>query len=426
MGLWGDIVGFFDTIGRWLVDAIVGGLTWLKDTLAALRGEVTKALVASMSNPWGAFWTILSITITTVAIQAIYDALKKQALWIAVETFFTNLGNLILDVTKFLHLDTILMLSALSDTFITDFHNALLPIYKAFSDLSVELEMDASFILVFAETNRAILHAYNSILPGGGLKAELAYSEGLATWLSGLKTKLAYYVTNPQAIWLDMASIIAQSRAKEADDNAVKLWAAIDFSSKWIVSSGESLITLVRELDLSIGKLPKEIQDSIKLWWTPMKKDFDDFVKLTWDPFHSSYTDFTTAVNDAFMKLGIDIKGIEATIKNPIDFLRMILLWPEKERDQSLDDLDDLIKKAEMERNQTFIESATEIYAPLGDKSLLLPVKPPEPQKVTRVDLPDTVEITETASAYESPFELAIIGESRTPGSESSWYIGVA
>ncbi len=414
----------FAQMAQGMVDGIVAGLVWLKEQLAYLRGELTKALVNAMADPMSASLTIVGVLLVTIALQVLYDTLKKNAIFMAISTFLLKVGDIVTTLTQTLHLDAILVLASLSDAFIETFHNSLLPIYKAFSDLAAELERDTSFITVFAETNRALLYAAYSFVPNGEIKAELEYARGMANWLGGIKEKLGDYIANPESIFLDMGLAIASTRTEEEGKTAANLWAGIDASANWIRDKGEVLIGLVADLDRIQKDLPQEVQDAIAVWFLPLQKRLDDFIIQRWNPFFARYNNFASVVTGYFAATGLDIKRIQAKLRNPVDFLYLLFGLPDAEKKASLSHLNDLNRLASQGDNGPSIESIGPMIAPMLDPLAFmpypLPVPPGEPEAVQAAS---TIPI-EQIRLYSNPWSIPMIGEHHAKGANASWYVG--
>lgn len=342
MGFFADIGNFFNTLGENIVNFIVSGAEWVKTQLRNLRAAMIVALQQAMSNPWSAIFTILGVLLAQVVLQQLFDALKKIEIVAKITAFIANVGNIVKNLASALMLDTIFSLVQIGALLSDGFYAKLARVYGALGDVALELDLDLNFITAYAETNRSVLYALHAVSGNSWLKAESDYAEGLSTFLEGLSSKLGDYARDPAQIFMDMQKAIIVERLGATEEAVGKVWAAIDESADWIRDTGNTMFEALKGVEAAMGRLPQEVQDTIQVWYAPMRERLDTFIRDQWDVFWRDYQSAEAIIDDNFRRHGMDIDYLQQQIQNPIEMLRSILHKPEAERAQALADLDEV------------------------------------------------------------------------------------
>ena len=315
-----------------LVNAFVAGVEGIRLTLVNLRMSLTRAVADYAVKPVRAAIAIAAIIAATVALNAIYTAVKGNAEAMIVVAFLQGLWKTVLTIGSFFQVDTIITLIRLGDMFIDSFHVELAKIYTALGALSGELSKDMSFIMVFTETSRAIMHTAYAISGNAWLKGEVAFADSMAGWLGGLKDKFDSYMRNPEQIFIDIQRSVSAAAKAELDDRVAGIFAAIDLVADTARKTGDEIISLLDELDRIKKNAPDEIQAAMDIWYKPFREDYDKFINDRWDPFWAKTDQAMEIVSDLIEAHGIDIEEIKKTIKTPYDFFMVIFGLPTQEQ----------------------------------------------------------------------------------------------
>ncbi len=373
-----DVGTTWEKLGTDIVNGLTNGLAWINAQLKYWHGVVVQSIASAAGDPWRFLGIILTGLFIQIILGLVADNIKLLKPLESFARLLDTSGRLVRSIASFVRLDLIFLSLSLADTLVSKFHEALAGLYKEIGELSETISGSVSFILGFAEVNRALLHAAYDFLPNGFLKAEQAYAEGLLLWLSNLKDRLGKYTENPSSIFLDMAIEISKNYARDNNEEIKNLWAGLSLATTWIVEKGASLITTVTDIQKAVDGMPQEIQEAIKPWYEPLKAQFDDFKKNYWEPFKSQYDAAIDQIEETLNAQGKSIKEIQDTLKSPADFLLLIGLMSEEERD------DQLVKMAAVQKaiswkwdeidNPKLKESATEIVNILSASTEKLPL----------------------------------------------------
>lgn len=311
-----------------LIDAFVSGVEGLRLTLVNLRMALTRAVAEYATKPVRTVIAVGAIVAAMVLMNVIYGAVKASAEAMVVVTFLEGLWKTILTIGSFFQVDTIIALIRLGDMFIDSFHVELAKIYTALGALSGELSKDMSFIMVFTETSRAIMHTAYAISGNAWLKGEVAFADSMSAWLSGLKDKFDSYMRNPEQIFLDIQKSVSAAAKVELDDRVAGIFAAIDLVADTARKTGDEIIDLLDELDRIKKNAPAEIQAAMDVWYKPFREDYEKFLKDKWGPFWEKTDKAIGIVEDLIVAHGIDIEEIKRTIETPYDFFMVIFGLP--------------------------------------------------------------------------------------------------
>lgn len=321
-----------------IVGFITGGLDAVKNALAKTRATMVKAIADYATTPLRAGVVLVSALAVSIALGALYEYLKTFAEVKALVAFIEGIANTIAVLGSFFQVDIMITLMQLGYEFLPEFHKNMAKIYESLGALSSELSKDVSFITVFTESARAILHAGYALTNNGFILAELKFAEGMSNWLGGVRDRLEKYVDDPSLIFTDIQKAIATAAKDETDKQLAKIWSGLDFVKEGIRKSGDEIIELLNALDKIQKDSPQEIQDAIKVWYEPFRKDFDKFLDEKWNPFWESTNKAFDIITQLFTAHDISIKELEAKIKSPSDLFKALFLLPENESKAAIND----------------------------------------------------------------------------------------
>jgi hypothetical protein len=374
------------------------GITWIKDQLTAARITIIQNLALILKKPWQALTALVGAVLLSIAMQILYDYLLSIG-WIkAIISFLNGMGKLIGSVLNFMQVDTLIALARLGAIFNDKWAAALTSIYDSLGALSEELGRGWSFISAFAEIDRSILYSAYSLSGNAWIESQAAYAKGLTDWMATINSKITAYMKDPNLIFSDLQSSIAAAHVGESDKAVGNILAAIDKVTSWVQDSGETLITMVDEIDAAVKAMPYEIQEAISSYYVPFRAAFDSFVKDQWEPFNEKYEETKGIILDSFNAMDIDIQAIEDKIKSPADWLATILSQNTDEKTESLRKLKEIndAASAESYKNNTDALNASidampviditgtpsvekEPFVPSAFSSIVLPELPPMP-----------------------------------------------
>lgn len=349
-----------------VVNAITAGIKWVRQKYREFKVWVAEGLIKALEKGWTAALTIAGLVTASIVVGYVYEIMMRNAIVVAVKTFLTNLATSVKSIAAIMQVDLIITLVNLSVLLNRKLYEKLAPLYEELGSLAEELELDLSYFNVFLEVDRSILFATYQFTNAGFLKADAEYAEGLSTWLSKLRGRLAEYATDPQKIFTDIQGEIAAQRIKDANAETARIWAAINFAGNWVRGKGAVLLDLVDDLDRKVGKLPQEIQDAIAPWWDELKEKVDAFERDTWGPFWERYKSFEELVDEQFLAYGMDIAELKRRIDDPIDWLRSLMALPEDEKATLSDTLNDFLRlPRESTEDETRAEAVPALLAAL-------------------------------------------------------------
>jgi len=331
-----------------LVDHFVKGVETIRLALANLRVKLTNAIADYATKPIRAALAIAAIVAAMIAMNAIYTAVKANAAAMAIVTFFQGLGATLKSLAAFFQVDTIITLVRLGDVFLSGFHVQLARIYDALGSLSGELGKDMSFIMVFTETGRALLHTAYALSGNSWIRGEAEFADTMSTWLSGLKGKYDAYMRDPEKIFVDIQAAVSKASREELDNRMGEVFAAISAAADSAEKAGGEIIKLIDELDKIKKSAPEEIQAAMDVWYLPFRADYDRFIADKWVPFWETTDKAIGIVSDQIEAHGIDIEALKRKIKTPYDFFAMIFDLPTAE------------ERAELERTRAIMLSVLE------------------------------------------------------------------
>ena len=311
-----------------LIDTFVKGVEAVRLTLVDLRMALTNAVASYAEHPVKAVLAVAGIVAAMVLMQAIYAAVRGNAEAMIVVAFLEGLWKTILTIGSFFQVDTIITLIRLGDMFIDSFHAEIARVYEALGSLSSELSKDMSFVMVFTEASRAIIHSAYAISGNSYLKGEVEFANGMSAWLGGLKDKFDSYMRSPENIFVDIAKTIGEAGKTEADERLGDIVASIDLVAEGTRKAGEEIISLLNNLDEIKRNAPIEIQEAMDVWYKPFREDFDRFIEERWEPFWDKTDKAMAIVTDFLLAHDIDIEAIKETIKTPYDFFMVIFGLP--------------------------------------------------------------------------------------------------
>lgn len=323
----GGIVGF-----------ITGGINAVKDALTRVRMSLINAVADFATTPVRAGIVILGAVTASIVLQIIFDILKKNAVFMTVVTFLQSIGKIITSLGSFFQVDVLITLMQLGYAFLPEFHENLAKIYEALGALSEEIGKDASFIMVFSEVARAILHSAYALTKNGWVLSEMKFAEGMSAWLGGIKTKMNAYMQDPSKIFTDIQASVAAAAQSESDTRIAEIWAGIDLVKDGIKSAGDEIISLLDELDRIKKDAPQEIQDAMAVWYVPFRADFDKFLSENWGPFWTATEKNMEIVARLISDHGLSIEEIQKRIKSPADLFRVMFNLPEAKKAAAVDD----------------------------------------------------------------------------------------
>jgi len=428
MGWLADIGNWIKSIGTMILDGIIAVADWLAAKIAALRGAMIQALMTASAHPWGAILTIAGMVIVQIALQGIYDQLKKLAAVQKVIATLAAIGETIRNVMAWCHIDLILTFMTIRALLDAGYYEQLAKVYVSLGNLSEELALGFNFITSFLEVGRSMIHTTYAIFGGSASQAEADFSSALVIFLRGLTDKLAGYASDPESIFTDIQAAIAAVRTDASAERFAAAEAAIDKAADWINTSGAAVIALVDEIEVKLAGMPAEFQEEVRKWFDPMKKSLDDFVSLQWDPFWTKYNEVQGLIEAHFLRHDIDIQAIQDTLNTPVDMLRAVLMLPEEIRAEALADLDELVATAPATEILPVIESLTTAFAPLIAEGIALldnpplPVVPEEVVRVFFVKLPPGPTAIEEPALEETGADPYLPGGQKADG--RSWYVG--
>jgi hypothetical protein len=321
--------------GTWnavsLVDRFVTNVEAFTIWLAGKRADLVLRITANMSSPVGAVAAVLAFVAFQIAVGPIWAAAQATVTYIKAMAFIASIGTIIKTIGTIFQVDTIIMLVQLGDLFIDAFHVQLARIYKALGSLSQELSLEMSYIMVFTESSRAIIHTANVLSGNSFLSSEVDYADALSVFLSGIQGKYKDYAMYPEHIFVDVQKSIAGFRKTEADEKLAGIWAAIDFVTDKARSSGDEIISLLAALDTIKKNAPKDMQDAIDVWYVPFRADYEKFLKDNYYPFWEK-TDSAIRIVEANIRAhSIDIEALQKKILTPYDFFALLFNLPDAE-----------------------------------------------------------------------------------------------
>jgi len=188
-----------------------------------------------------------------------------------------------------------------------------------------------SYIMVFTESSRAIIHSANVLSGNSFLKSEVDFADALSLWLSGVQGKYKEYAMYPDHIFTDVQKSIASFRKTEADEKLAGIMAAIAFVTDKARASGDEIISLIAELDGIKKNAPKDMQDAIDKWYIPFRTDYEKFLKDNYYPFWDKTDQAIRIIETNVRAHGLDIEELQKKIKTPYDFFAMIFGLPTEE-----------------------------------------------------------------------------------------------
>ncbi len=315
-----------------IVGAITNGIKWVRQKYREFKVWIAEQLIAALSKGWTAALTIVGLVTASIVVGFVWDILKNNAIVVAVKSFIVGIADTVKRIAAIMQLDLIMAVVNLGVLVNKQLYAQLAPLYEELGSFAEELDLDVSYISTFIEVDRAILQASYSLTNMGWLESSKQFTLGLGDWLGRLRGRLGEYAADPRKIFLDIQNEIAAERVKSSQEELGKIWAALDFAGDWIQDKGTVVISLVGTIDAQVKRLPQEMQDAIRPWWTDAVKRLDDFRANVWGPFWKDYTTFTDGVEDIFLMYGTDIAAIQRRIDDPIDWLRMLLAMPEDEQ----------------------------------------------------------------------------------------------
>lgn len=315
-----------------VVGAITNGVKWVRQKYREFKVWVADNLIKALEKGWTAALTIAGLIAASVITGYIWQIMKENAIFVAVQKFVTTIADAAKRFAAFMQLDLILAVVNLGILVNEKLYEELAPLYEELGNFAEELELDMSYISTFLEVDRAILQASYSLTNMGWLKASTEYASGLSTWLGKLRKRLAEYAADPRKIFTDIQKEIAAERIEAANEEIGKIWAAIDAAGEWIEKKGEIALELVDKIDAQVRKLPQEMQDAIEPWWKDAVSRVDKFREETWDPFWTSYNRFAEGVEDVFLSYGADIEYLKRQITDPASWVRSLLAMPKAEQ----------------------------------------------------------------------------------------------
>lgn len=389
-----------------LIDAFIAGVEGIRLTLVNLRLALTNAIADYAVHPWLAAITVAGIIAAMIAMNAIYMAVKGNAEAMAVIAFLQGVWQTVLTIGSFFQVDTLITLIRLGDLLIDSFHVELAKIYTALGSLSSELSKDMSFVMVFTETARAIMHSAYAISNNSWLKGEVAFADSMSVWLGGLKDKFDAYMRNPEQIFIDIQHSISAAAKTESDTQLGNIYAAIDIVADTAKATVDETTKLIDEIDRIKKNAPKEIQDAIDVWYVPFHDEYDRFIDEKWDPWWEKTDSAMGIVADLIKSHDIDIEKIKLTIKTPYDLFMVLFGLPTE------------AQAAEIERTRNImlklLEDTTVDADSFGNAHRAALAASADPLEV--VYLP--------AGPSYTPSESYRIPESPPPDQYDSWYRG--
>lgn len=389
-----------------LIDAFIAGVEGIRLTLVDLRLSLTKAIADYAVHPWLAAITVAGIIAAMIAMNAIYMAVKGNAEAMAVIAFLQGVWQTVLTIGNFFQVDTLITLIRLGDLLIDSFHVELAKIYTALGSLSSELSRDMSFVMVFTETARAIMHSAYAISGNAWLKGEVAFADSMSGWLAGLKDKFDTYMRNPEQIFIDIQHSISAAAKEESDTQVANIFAAIDIVADTAKNTVDETTKLIDEIDRIKKNAPKEIQEAIDVWYVPFHEEYDRFIDEKWDPWWEKTDRAMGLVADLIESHDIDIEKIKLTIKTPYDFFMVLFGLPTEAQAAEIERTRDIMLK--------LLEDTTVETDPFAEAHRMRLASSADPLEV--VYLPAGPSYT-TAESYRIP-------ESPPHDQYDSWYRG--
>jgi len=337
--------------------------------LAGKRYDLMMQVSAALADPLKTVALIIASAAAIVLAIYVARVASVAAVIVKVMQFVNTIGTVVKTIASILQVDTIIMLMQLGYVFVDAFHLELAKVYKSLSALSEECAMGASFIAVFIESGRAIIHAGNTLSRGTWFKAEAEYADALSAWLSGVQGKLKDYVMYPEHIFVDVQRSIASYSTTEGEEKLVGLWAAIGVAGTVADDAAASIITMFDDLDKVKKNMPQEMQDAIAGWYTPFRTDYEKFLDEKYYPFKSDYDAAKGIIEANIRAHGINLSAIESKIKTPYDFFAMIFGLPLQEqideRQRTRDILFDMLNDMSFKS-----DSVSNAYKAVGDKRI--------------------------------------------------------
>ncbi len=321
-----------------IVGFLVHGINAVKNALADLRMKLINAVAAYATTPVRAGVVILGALAGMIALNVIYGILKENATFAAVITFISSIGTTLAALANFFQVDVLITLVQLGYSILPEFHKNLAAIYEALGSLSEEIGKGVSFIMVFTETSRSLLHTAHALTKNGWLLSELEFAQGMSTWLGGIKDKLNSYMRDPSQIFADIQEAIVSSSNEIIGEQLTGIWAAIDFAKDGVKKTGDEIISLLNDLDRIQKDAPEEIQKAIAVWYEPFRKDFDTFLAENWGPFWTATEKNFDIVTRLLSLHDVNIEEIQKRIKTPADLFRAMFALPVAESKAAVDE----------------------------------------------------------------------------------------
>jgi hypothetical protein len=324
MAWWDDVWSWIGDTWNEVVDWVSNAIQWLADRLNDIKIALAKAVAWLIENPFWGFVAAIALGVAMVFITTLVS-LPVIATWLlAAKGSYDLLMSIVTNVAETIQLALLIELSNIAAFTSQTWNEQLSKLYKALASLAKSLNSIDSFFVFFGHVARVELQAMNMLSPNGVTEAAMQHADGMIRWLKDLSGNLNKYSNDPSQIFNDIQTYLINDQLQKTDDNQKLILAQIAAGAMWIEKTGSAIVSTVDDLIKEASALDERISAVINVWYIPLKKQFDDFNKKVWAPFQNEYNRLSNVIIGALSKQGLSVTALEARIKTPADFFKMI------------------------------------------------------------------------------------------------------
>ncbi len=307
------VTSVLNFIGQ-IVQTIVGFVTFVVDQihifLLTLIHTIKKELAKFFADPVYAAIGICILVAAIILLPLGYTVLESAGIIGMVEAIASFVQSGLESFLVFIHFRELLLINDILMIVWEQYRSIITKFYTAIGSLSGDLAYETSFI-THAVRNAGSIIANLGIL--AGVPPEyimLEQFDKTAQLLQRIEDNFGDYAAHPEKLLKDIDEHIIYPYMKQASDTQNKILEDVAKVYQDLLTTTNNLYNLKKSVDTFVEEMPKEIKDSINIYYNELSESIDNI-----------YDNYVLVIDDKVNKIGDRVEEYNKLVTRDIDIL---------------------------------------------------------------------------------------------------------